>query len=270
MRCVTRICLTLAVLAACLVPCVESWAKGGRGGFKGGRGGSSKGASSFRDIGGGNNFRSNTMARGKRNNSLPRNLQHDGTADFSNGRNQPWSKHHAREQRRFDQRRQVADRLRELSDQNGNEQLRQVADDMDLQAQSHYDKQMNRIGQKYGLDGAPGNTDGALNNLTDASADTGDALNSDNNALGEARERLTGRENAMTRQIRNEQRKLAKRMEAVDRMRQLAGQSGDQGMLQEADRLDQWASNHFDQRMAQITNFEQRHGLTEVSQALSR
>ena len=81
--------------------------------------------------------------------------------------------------------------------------------------------------------------------------------------------KLTGRENALSRQLRNEERKLAKRMETVEQMRQLAGQTGDEGMLQAADRLEDWAGNRFDQRMAQITDFQQRHDLPDISQYLS-
>jgi hypothetical protein len=49
-------------------------------------------------------------------------------------------------------------------------------------------------------------------------------------------------------------------------MRQVAGQTGDDGMLQAADRLDEWSMNQFDQRVAQITDFQQRHEMADVSQ----
>jgi hypothetical protein len=241
----TSICLTLAVLTACLVAGTESWAQGGRGGFKGGGGGGSKGGANFRGKGGSKSG-SGSIDRGYRKPSFSRSLKRNSTTGFSSRGDQPWSKHQAREQFKLDQRQQVADHLRETSDRNGNEQLKQVADDMDLRSQSHYDKQMEKIKQQHGLG--------------DTATDAGDALNN------VADNRLTGRENALSQQIRNEQRKLDKRMETIDQMRQVAGQTGDDGMLQAADRLDEWSMNQFDQRVAQITDFQQRHEMADVSQ----
>ncbi len=276
----TRICLTLAFLTASLISGAELWAQGGRGGFKGG-GKGVKGNSSFRGKGGGSKAGSGTFDRVKRKPSFNRSMKRDATTRFSNGGDQPWSKHHAREQRKLDHRREVADHLRDVSDRNGNEHLKQVADDMDLRAQSHYDKQMEKINQQYGLDDTAADAGNALNDVADnrlggdgALDDSGEVLDGANDALGDDRldevaNKLTGRENALSRQLRNEQRKLAKRMETVEQMRQLAGQTGDEGMLQAADRLEEWAGNHFDQRMAQITDFQQRHDLPDISQYLS-
>ncbi len=272
----TCICLTLAFLTACLMSGAELWAKGGRGGFKGGGGKGLKGNSSFRGNGGGSKAGSGTIDRVKRKPSFNRSMKRDATNRFSNGGDQPWSKHHAREQRKLDHRREVADHLRDVSDRNGNEHLKQVADDMDQRAQAHYDKQMEKINQRYGLDGPAADAGNALDGVADnplggdgALDDSGEVLDGANDALDEVASKLTGRENALSRQLRNEQRKLAKRMEAVERMRQLAEQTGDDGMLQAADRLEEWAANHFDRRMAQITDFQQRHDLPDVSQYLS-
>jgi len=272
----TRICLTLAFLTASLMSGAELWAQGGRGGFKGGGGKGIKGNSSFRGKGGGSKSGSGTIDRVKRKPTFNRSMKRDGTTRYSKGSDQPWSKHHAREQRKLDHRREVADHLRDISDRNGNEHLKQVADDMDLRSQSHYDKQMEKINQRYGLDGPAADAGDALGDLADnppggdgALDDSGEVLDGANDSLDEVARKLTGRENALSRQLRNEQRKLAKRMEAVERMRQLAEQTGDDGMLQAADRLEEWAANHFDRRMAQITDFQQRHDLPDVSQYLS-
>jgi hypothetical protein len=263
MRRFLSICLTLAVLTAGLMTGADLWAKGGRGGFKGG--GGPKASANFR--GKGSKSAAGSIDRGKLKQTFERSLNRKATTGYSRGGDQPWSKHQARELQKYDHRKQVADHLREISDRNGNEQLKQVADDMDLRAQTHYDKQMDKINQKYGLDDTfADNRLGAEGNALD---DPGEVLSGNDKALDEVARKLTGRENALYRQMQNEQRKLAKRMEAVDRMRQMAQQSGDDGMLQEADRLDEWATNHFDQRMAQITNFQQRHDLSGVGQYLS-
>ncbi len=271
----TRICLTLAFLTAFLMSGAELWAKGGRGGFKGGGGGGFKGSGSFRGNGGSSKSGSSTIDRGLRKPTFNRSVKRDATTGYSNGSDQPWSKHHAREQGKLDHRQQVAAHLREISDRNGNEHLKQVADDMDLRAQTHYDKQMEKINQQYGLDGTAADAGNALDGVADNPLggdgpldDSGEVLDGANDALDEVASKLTGRENALYRQMRNEERKLAKRMETVERMQQLAEQTGDDGMLQAADRLEEWAANHFDQRMAQITDFQQRHDLPDVNQYL--
>jgi hypothetical protein len=270
MRRFTSICLTLAVLTACLVPGADLWAQGGRGGFKGGGGGGFKGNTSFRGKGGSKSG-SSSIDRGNRKLTFSRPLNRNSTTGYSSRGDQPWSKHQARERFKLDQRQQVADHLREISDRNGNEQLKQVADDMDLRAQSHYDNQMDKIRQKYGLDDTAADAGNALDNVAagDALVDPSEVLNGNDAALDDVARKLTGRENALSRQIHNEQRKLAKRTETVDRMRQVAGQTGDDGMLQAADRLDEWSMNQFDQRMAQITDFQQRLDLSDAGQYLS-
>ena len=137
-------------------------------------------------------------------------------------------------------------------------------------------KQMEKINQRYGLDDPAADAGDALGDVAEnplggdgALEDSGEVLDGANDALDEVARKLTGRENALSRQLLNEERKLAKRMEAVERMRQLAEQTGDDGMLEAADRLEEWAGNHFDQRMAQITDFQQRHDLPDISQYLS-
>jgi hypothetical protein len=195
----TSICLTLAVLTACLVPGTELWARGGRGGFKGSGGGGFKGSANFRGKGGSKSG-SGSIDRGKRKPTFSRSLNRNSTTGFSSRGDQPWSKHQAREQFKLDQRQQVADHLRETSDRNGNEQLKQVADDMDLRAQSHYDKQMEKIKQQYGLGDTAADAGDSPNNVDDnrlvgegnALADPGEVLNGSDAALDEVARKLTG------------------------------------------------------------------------------
>ena len=273
MRRFTSISLMLAALIVCLTPGDDLWAKGGRGGIKGG-GAGFKGSASFHGKGGSN--KSGLTDRGKHRSSFTRPVERDAINRNLNDSDQPWSKHHAREQRKLDHRKQVADHLREISDRNGNEHLKQVADDMEQRAQAHYDKQIEKIKQKYALDEAATDADALehaadnpLASDSDVLGDTSDGLHGTDNSMNEIARKLTGRENALFRQLRNEERKLAKRMEAVERMRAMAEQTGDDGMLESADRLEEWAMNHFDQRMTQITDFQQRHDLPDVSHYLS-
>jgi ribosomal protein L18E len=143
--------------------------------------------------------------------------------------------------------------------------------------------------------GTPSDTDDALADIDDPSApadntlaDTGDAPADDapaDDALSDADEspgddmldgdaptgdqiedvarKLTGRENALDRQLRNEERKFNQRMEAVDRLRQLAEQTGDSQFLDAAERLESAALDHYEQRLAKITEFQQRFNLPD-------
>ena len=74
-------------------------------------------------------------------------------------------------------------------------------------------------------------------------------------------ERLTGRENALYRQVRNEERKLARRMQAVEQLRQLAESTGDSALLETADRLEETALDRYASRLAKISEFQERFDL---------
>jgi hypothetical protein len=267
MRRLTHISLMLAAFILGLMHADESWAKNGRGGSKGGGGKSFKAGSSFHGHGGSSKSGAASSHRGKTKPSFA--TKHGAKKRVQSDDAQPWAKHQAREQRKLEHRQQVADHLREISDRNGNEHLKQVADDMDARAQTHYDKQMAKIEQKYGLEDTAADSPEDVTN-DPAAGDSGTVDDShevpdgNDGSLDEAARKLTGRENALMRQLRNEERKLDKRMEEVERMRALAERTGDEGMLEAADRLEEWAMDHFQQRMTKIAEFRQRHGLPEA------
>lgn len=263
-------CLTLAALTVFLMSTGNLWAKGGRGGSIGGRGkGFSGGVSSRGNTNVGKKF-SDSFATGNRKLTSKPFTQPNTNRGFARTGDQPWDKHSLRELRKLDHSRQVADHLRRVSDQNGNEQLKRVADDMDRRSQAHYDKQMEKIRQKYGLEDTSAGTGNAPDNGLDNSLnDSNRASAGSNDPADEVAQKLTGRDNALYRQLRNEQRKLDKRLQMVDQMREMANANGDQAMLENADRLEEWANNHFDKRMAQVTDFQDRHGLAAIEDPLS-
>jgi hypothetical protein len=76
-------------------------------------------------------------------------------------------------------------------------------------------------------------------------------------------EKLTGRENALYRQLRNEERKLSHRMQVADQLRQTALSTGDDQLMQAAERLEANALDHYTSRLAKITEFQQRFSLPE-------
>ncbi len=281
MRRYAQISMALVALVACLPIGDDLWAKNGRGGSKGG-GKSHQGASSFHSHGGSSKSGSGSTHRAIGKNSFakkhdPTNAaKHDATKHVLKNNDEPWTKHQAREQRKLEHRQQVADHLREVSDRNGNEHLKQVADDMDERAQAHYDKQIEKINQKYGLDDATADpdapedvADNPLDGADESLDDSDEFFNETNDNVDELTRKLTGTENAAARQLRNEMRNMTRRMEAVERMRAIAEETGDDSMLQAADRLEKQALDHFHQRMTKLGEFRQRHGLPDIQHHLA-
>jgi hypothetical protein len=197
----------------------------------------------------------------------------------------------ANEERKLNHRLNTADRLDEIADRNGNDRLHDTAERMRQKAQQHYDKRMAKINSKDPLDELPdddlpdpgidpdvGDPD-EVPDLLDLSEKAQEELSEIDEEpsdpvdylfdLADPGRKLTGRENALYRQLRNEHRKLAKRMETADRLREAYYETGDEELLRAADRVEQRALDHFDKRMAAIDSFQQRHGLTELFEELT-
>ena len=104
-----------------------------------------------------------------------------------------------------------------------------------------------------------------MNNVDGGENVLGDGDNTLDN-LDDVTGKLTGRENALYRQLRNEERKLAHRMEKAEQLRQLAELNGDEQLLQAAERLEEMALSHYDKRLAKITQFQEqeRFGLSGI------
>ena len=166
------------------------------------------------------------------------------------------------EDRKLEHRRQIADHLREISERNGNDQLNEVADRLEQGAQEHYEKRLQNINAHDSLDEAF--------DAADAPGNIGQSLSDDppdfaGNPLGELDDvvdnppdvasKLTGRENALYRQLRNEERKLAHQMQVAERLRNLSELNGDEHLLEAADRLEEKALTHYTKRLAKITEF---------------
>jgi hypothetical protein len=280
MRRYAQISTALVALVACLPPGDDLWAKNG-GGSKGGGKGHNSG-SNFHAHSGSSKSSSGSTHRATGKNAFakkhdPTNVaKQDATKHVLKNSEEPWTKHQTREQRKLEHRQQVADRLREVSASNGNEHLKQVADDMDERAQAHYDKQIEKINQKYGLEDAATDpdapedvADNPLDSADESLDDSDEFFNETNDNVDELTRKLTGTENAAARKLRNEMRNMTRRMEAVERMRALGEDTGNESMLQAADRLEQQALDHFHQRMAKIGEFRQRHGLPDVQHHLA-
>jgi hypothetical protein len=74
---------------------------------------------------------------------------------------------------------------------------------------------------------------------------------------------LSGREHALARQRFNEDRKLQHRNYVASHLREVGERNGNQNLLDTADRMEQKAQEHYDQRMAKI---EQQAGTPEAGE----
>jgi hypothetical protein len=195
----------------------------------------------------------------------------DQATQFRGG--QPQEMQLRNEQRKLEHRRQIADHLREISERNGNQQLQDVADRFEAQAQEHYDKRLeklNGLNETLGdeASGVAGDAPGGDDGFGDAASTSNQFADAARNA--DAARKLTGRENALQRQLRNEERILNQRMEAAERLRQLAAQSGDLQLLEAAERLESTALSHYEQRLTKISEFQQRFNPSDPGGASTR
>jgi hypothetical protein len=256
---------------------------GGRGGGGGGRGGGgrrvatsghSHGGKPTAHHGHGGSSQRQANTGGFRDSQRPKQVDHkpsrhtDRIARDGGTRevNHPWSMQRANEERKLNHRLGVADKLDRLADANGNENLRSTAERMRQKAQEHYDKRLAKIDSKLPPIDEGGElpdelpeTDPALPELPVDAA--GSELANPSPAPPVAGQKLTGRENALSRQLFNAERKLTRQTEVAERLRAIAEEQGDAALLETADRLEQQALEHFEKRMDAIGSFQERHGL---------
>lgn len=128
------------------------------------------------------------------------------------------------EQRKLAHSQDVSQRLRDISQRNGNEKLMDTADKMDQRAQSHYDKRMEKIDQMSQKSGVPTEQ----NAFDPGSTNFGDQANS----LGDKR-------------LLNEQRKLEHQMEVANHLRDVAARNGNTNLLQTAERMETMAAERY-------------------------
>jgi hypothetical protein len=154
------------------------------------------------------------------------------------------------EERKLEHRRNVADHLRGVSERNGNENLNDVADRMDQQAQDHYDRRREMLDRR---DGFPDYADEVLPGADEA---LDQHAHPEQQATDAARN-LTGVANARYRQLQNEERKLNQRMATVERLNQLYEQTSDPRYWDAAQRLESLALEHYEKRLEKIAEFPQ-------------
>jgi hypothetical protein len=171
------------------------------------------------------------------------------------------------EERKLNHRLDVADKLDRIAEKNGNSNLHDTAQRKREKAQQLYEKRMAKIDGKDPtsetgdelqdpLESSAGPTDGV------SSSSDPDAPGS--NDPNSANQKLTGRENALQRQLRNEQRKLAREMETAERLWDAYELTGDERLADIAREFEERALDRYTKRTGAIRDFQGRHGLQEM------
>lgn len=238
-----------------------------RGGTHGGgyssrsvKGASSHGGSAKHSgYSGGNKGKVSHQASGK--NRFP-------SAESGDKVSHPWSMQRTNEERKLNHRLGVADKLDRIAEQNGNSNLHDTAERKREKAHQLYEKRMAKI---EGKDPSPEAGDDLQNPLeppadpTDRVSRIGDpdAPDPDYDPTTTS-QKLTGRENALYRQVRNEQRKLAKRMETAERLWDAYEQTGDEQLADVARAFEERALGQYEKRVDAIRDFQERHGLPDM------
>jgi hypothetical protein len=192
------------------------------------------------------------------------------------GEDHPWSMQRTNEERKLQHRLDVADKLDKLADANGNEHLHETAERMRQKAHEQYDKRLSKIDSKSPPEtpedpGAPVPTDPDEGVTDPAPLVPGESQATTVNSIAPpdriAASKLTGRQNALEHQMRNEERKLQQQTHLAEKLRAMAEGYSDSALLQSADRLEEQALSRFEERMETIRSFQERHGLAETEAA---
>ena len=156
------------------------------------------------------------------------------------GRNQAVAVQRANEQRQLQHRQATAQKLREISDRNGNENLKTVADKMDQRALDQFDKRNQKIDQLN-----------ARHNPTDLTQPNRvDGLNPADNGIND----FSAQDQ---RRLLQEEQKLMHQLEVAQQLRDLAARNGNQNLIETADRMELMAAERYANQVRNVTPTEQ-------------
>jgi hypothetical protein len=154
------------------------------------------------------------------------------------------------EERKLKHRLEIADRLDQLAEKNGNEHLRETAERMRQKAREQNDNRLTRIDSQMLLDDANQpvvaesfNRGHFVNELSKATADD------------------ESPENPAYQRLLTEERWLSERLELAERLRDLSEQKREPGLSNAADYLEQNGLNRFEKRAQEIWTSDLRLAL---------
>jgi hypothetical protein len=272
-----KLLLPVLVLALVCEPALVEAKGGPKGkgfggsGFKaGGRGGA---ASKFSRPGGGPGsgaMKSNhTLGHGRGSGSA-NTLTSQPTTGRLKGRDHALNVQRANEERKLGHRQQTAEKLRQIAERNGNENLLRTADKMDQQALDHYNKRLSKIDAQTPQEvaervdrvadgGAEASSLAERSPLTSPPppADAAGGLQ-DVGLFDPALPEGISPDNA--RRLAHEDWKLQHQLDVAQRLRDNAARNGNENLLRTAERMESMAAERY---QAQLEKF----GLLEALQS---
>ena len=177
----------------------------------------------------------------------------------------PTGRDHARsvqrlnEERKLSHRQQTAQKLREIAERNGNDNLLQTADRMDQKAIEHYEKRLAKIdGTSTG--GEPVN----VNDLGQDVVGAGEALQEvslpdpplDESVLDAATPLSEGLSDNLARRLVQEDRKLQHQLDVAQHLRDVAARNGNDNLLRAAERMETTAADRYQRQLEKLGLFE--------------
>lgn len=243
----SRSCL-LALTLVCLLICQPLHAKPGKGGGpkRGGgpkksisRGGPSKSFSPQKKSTGGGKPLQSPSAKGKPDFGTTK-RGNGQSLDKLTGRDRAVSVQRGNEDRKLLQRQNTAQKLRDISARNGNENLNDVADRMDQRALDHYRQRQAKIDQlaQRGTDTPFDEND--LRDPLDQPLTDQQIANLDNPALQQQHRLL------------NEERKLQHQLDVAQKLRDLSARNGNPNLLNTAERMELMAAERYASQLDKI------------------
>lgn len=235
----------LSLILICLLSCQPLDAKPGKGGGSKGRGGPRKSISrggpkkSFSPRGGGVKQTQSPVGKGKPDFGTT-NRGNGKSLEKLTGRDRAVSVQRGNEDRKLLQRQNTAQKLREISARNGNQNLNDVADRMDQKALDHFEKRQAKIDQ-----------------LEQRGADT--PFN-ENDLRDPLDQQLTDRQIAnlndpalqQQHRLLNEERKLQHQLDVAQKLRDLSGRNGNANLLNTAERMELMAADRYASQLDKI------------------
>ena len=158
------------------------------------------------------------------------------------------------EQQKLEHRRQVSEHLRGVGEMNGNSQLADVADRLDLKANEHYHRQLAQIdSQQFSdLDDVVGKTP--------AHSDRPVSLEPNAHSVLEQSTVTSGRKNAQQQRLLVEEQKLNQRMSIADKLRTMSKQQRNPQLDEASRHLEEMALKQYTDQLSKLTDYRAGDG----------
>ena len=152
------------------------------------------------------------------------------------------------EDQKLIQRQATAEKMREISDRTGNENLRATADKMDQQALDYYQKRNEKIDQLADRhEPTPAGTN--VKNDVDPVADTAPVPPPPEEPL----QNLNESESSQQRRLLNEERKLEHQLSVAQKLRDLAAKNGNENLIRTAERMELMAAEQYASQLEKLS-----------------